>query len=88
LKSAATNFDVLPLNKSNEISYDGARLIRVVRGVGDNRCAIRARQLERILQMFRVRRIERLARNVAVSGWVHFRVEIAQPDINTKGRPA
>ena len=27
-------------------------------------------------------RVERLARNVAVGGRVHFRVEIAQPDIN------
>jgi hypothetical protein len=47
-------FDVLPLYKSNQISDDGARLIRVVRSVGDNRFAVGARQLESILQMFGV----------------------------------
>ena len=33
-------------------------------------------------QVFNVGGVERLTRNVAVSSWVHFRVEIAQPDIN------
>ena len=48
--------DVLLLYKSNQISDDGARLIRVVRRVGDDRGATRASQLECISQMFRLRR--------------------------------
>ena len=48
----------------------------------DNRGAVSTRQAERIPQMFGVGCVERLARNVAVSGGIHFRVEIAQPDIN------
>jgi hypothetical protein len=59
-------FDLLLFYKGNQISDDGARLIRIVRRVGDDRGAIRASQLERILQMFGVRSIERLARNVPV----------------------
>ena len=59
--------DVLPLYKSNQISDDGARLSRVVRSVGDDRGATRARQLECISQMFGFEGIERLARNIAVS---------------------
>jgi hypothetical protein len=43
-------------------------------------------QVERTLQMFRVRGIERLARNVTVSGGrIHFRVEIGQPRLDSKG---
>ena len=79
---------MLPFYKGNQISDDGARLIRVVRRVGDDRGAIRARQLERILQMFRVRRIERLAGDVAVSARVLIRIKIGQPHIDPKGRQA
>ena len=38
--------NLLLLYESNQIADDGARLIRVVRRVGDDRFAIRARQLE------------------------------------------
>jgi hypothetical protein len=38
-------FDVLPLYKRNQIAVDGARLIGAVWRVGDDRGAIRARQL-------------------------------------------
>jgi hypothetical protein len=74
--------DVLTFYKSNQISDDRARLIRVVWRVGDDRGAIRASQIERIFQMFGFRSIERLARNVAVSGGVHIRVEIGQPHVD------
>jgi hypothetical protein len=67
---------VLALRERDPIADDGARLIRVVWCVGDDRGAIRARQLERILQMFQVRRIGYL------SGY------IGQPDIDPKGRQA
>jgi hypothetical protein len=53
----------LAFRERDQIADDGARLIRVVRRVGDDRGAIRARQLESVLQMFGVRGIERLARN-------------------------
>ena len=56
-------FDVLPLGERDQVADDRARLIRVVRGVGDDHGG--ARQLESILQMFGVGRIERLARIVA-----------------------
>jgi hypothetical protein len=42
---------------------------------------------QRIPQMFRFRSVKRLARNVAVGGRVHFRVEIAQPHVNPERRP-
>ena len=87
-KQGSDKFDVLPLYKSNQISDDGARLIRVVRRVGDDRGAIRARQLERISQMFGFGGIERLARDVAVSARVLIRVEIAQPHVDPEGRQA
>lgn len=57
--------DVLLFYKSNQISDDGARLYRVVRRVGDDRRAIRARQLEYKPQMFRLGSVERFARNSA-----------------------
>ena len=79
---------MLPFYKSNQISDDGARLIRVVRRVSDDRGAIRASQLEGTSQMFWVGSIERLARNAAVSGGVHIRVEIDQPHVDPKGRKA
>jgi hypothetical protein len=78
--------DSLLLYQRDHVLNDGARLIRVVRCVGDDRGAIRARQLERILQMFRVRRIERSAGNVAISGRVHSRIKIGQPHIDPKVR--
>jgi hypothetical protein len=87
-KEGGDKTDALPLYKGNQISDDGARLIRIVRRVGDDRGAIRASQLERIFQMFGFRSIERLARNVAVSGGVHIRVEIGQPHVDPKGRKA
>jgi hypothetical protein len=79
-------FDLLLFYKGNQISDDGARLIRIVRRVGDDRGAIRASQLERILQMFGVRSIERLARNVPVGFRMPFWVEIAQPHVGPKAR--
>jgi hypothetical protein len=57
--------DVLLFYKSHQISDDGARLIRVARSIGDDRCAIRARQLEYKPQMFRLGSVERFARNSA-----------------------
>ena len=78
--------DVLPLNKRNQISDDGARLIRVVRRVGDDRRAVRVRQLQSMAQLFWFGCIEGLTRNVAVSGRVLFRVEIAQPHVHPKVR--
>jgi hypothetical protein len=78
-------FDLVPFYECNQISDDGARLIRIVRGVGDDRGAARASQLESKLQMFGFRSIERLARNVATSARVLIRVEIAQPHLDPKG---
>ena len=80
--------DLLSLYEGNQISDDGARLIRVVRSIGDDRGATRAGHLECIFQMFWVGGIERLARNVAVSGRVHFGIEIAQPHVDPKRRQA
>jgi hypothetical protein len=57
LKPRRDKIDVLALRERDPIADDGARPIRVVWCVGDDRGAIRARQLERILQMFQVRRI-------------------------------
>jgi hypothetical protein len=74
--------DALPLHQRDQVLSDGARLPGVVPRIGDNRGAVSTRQAERIPQMFGVGCVERLARNVAVSGGIHFRVEIAQPDIN------
>ena len=48
--------------------------------------AVRARQLESILQMFGFSRIERLGGNVAISARILIRVEIAQPHVDPKGR--
>ena len=75
--------DLLPFYESNQISDDGARLNRFVRRVGADRAAVRASQLESILQMFGVGGVKRLARNVTVSGCILFRVEIAQPHVDT-----
>jgi hypothetical protein len=54
--------------------------------VHNERRAAGARQLESRPQMFWVGSVKRLARNVGISGRVHFRVEIAQPDINPERR--
>jgi hypothetical protein len=53
-------FDVLPFNKSYQISDYGARLIRVVRRVGDDRRAACASQLECMSQMIGFGDVERL----------------------------
>jgi hypothetical protein len=45
-------------------------------------------QREGIAQLFVFGSVQRLARHVAVCGRVHFRVEIAQPDIDPEGRQA
>jgi hypothetical protein len=74
--------DALLLYKHDQIADDGAGLTRVVRRIGDDRRAVSASQAQRIPQMFRFRSVKRLARNVAVGGRVHFRVEIAQPHVN------
>ena len=74
--------DASPLHERDQVLDDTARLPGVVRRVGDNRRAIRASQLKGMPQMFGFGCVERLARNVAVSGRVPFWVEIAQPDIN------
>jgi hypothetical protein len=87
-KQGSDKFDVLPFHKVNQIANDGARLIRVVRRVGDDRGAVRASQLQSTAQLFWFGRIERLARNVAVSGGVHFGIEIGQPHVDPKGRKA
>jgi hypothetical protein len=79
---------LLSLYKSNQISDDGARLTRVVRRVGNDRGAIRARQFCCTSQMFGFGGVERLARDVAVSGGVHFGVEITQPHVYPKKREA
>jgi hypothetical protein len=81
--------DMLPLYQSNQISDDGARLIGVVRSVSDDCRPCNPRPPTRThvsYQMFGVGCVERLARNVAVGGRIHFGVEIGQPDINPERR--
>lgn len=44
-KQGGDKFDVLPLGERDQIADDGARLVRVVRRVGNDRAATRASQL-------------------------------------------
>jgi hypothetical protein len=81
-------FDLLLFNKGNQISDDGARLIRIVRRVADDRGAARASRLECTFQMIGFGGVEWLPRDVTGGFRMPFRIEIAQPHVDPKGRQA
>ena len=60
--------DLLSLHEGNQISDDGARLIRVVRGVGDDRGAVRPRQRQLMAQPSCARSVRRRRRPPPQSG--------------------
>jgi hypothetical protein len=79
-------FDVLSLRQRDQVLDDGARLLRVVGGVLVTIAAQPSPASAKVSLRFGIGGVERFACDIAVSGRVHFRIEVAQPHIDAKGR--